>query len=1360
MTLSVLTTYLLLCLLAVGGMGVVAAAAWRARTTTAGRVALAAVGCVIGWLLSVILALLSPTASVALFWHQTVRFVFVALSTPLLVLFLAAYFGVPRLSRRLLAGLFIIPGLTIVLDLTNNWHHLFLAAYGMERVGPYFVRLTWTPGPWFPIYSVFYSGSLFVAVVSVLLAYRRRAPLYRAQARVFVWSLLPPTVLLVFDTLSRAPFALLGTAPLGFAAMALLQARVLRQHRLLDLVPVAREAMFSSMVDPVVALDRKGRIVDLNPAAEQVLGRSAGTALGAHIMDLAPRRLADLQAALEAAERGDASAQMLLDLGGDGEARSYDVRVSSFGRRPGVADGHMLVFHDVTKLKHAEARLAQQASRLEALFAAVTEGVAMYDAQGCIVQSNPAFHEMLGLSADSDYSARRYPERVAYLNARDQHGQPILYEQMLLTRALRGEVIPAEKAPDTTVTTRDGREVTLSRSAASIRDADGKIVGAVIVHRDVTARRQLERQVQEQASQLEAIFEAQADGVGVYDLQGRFVRANRALHQLYGFEAEGAFTTRPLSERAQRLQIYDEQGQRLPAEQWPHWRVLNGEILTGPTAMDTRVQTLDGREVWTNTTGAPIRGSDGEPMGVVLITRDVTAHRQLERQVAEQASQLEAIFETQADGVVLFDRQRRVVRANRAWRDILQRYAEMAGLTADPTYVALPLADQAEQLTLWDEHGRVIPHEETPTARALRGETVTGANAVDERVQSPDGRVLQVSVSAAPVRDVAGQVAGAVVVVQDVTARRQLEQRLTQQERQYRTLVEHSPDIITRFDRALHQLYVSPNAEAVLGIPSHERVGKTYAELGLPEALYAPWARALREVFATGESRAFDITSPYGEGDESTSYYRVRYVPEMGADASVESVLGITTDVSALRRTEAALRVAKAAADVARQGEEQRRREAELRGEIAESLREVLAILNSKRPLAEILYAITQQAGRLLGSAATAIYGTNGGSGRRDETGQPSTPAPDAVEALTLMAAFGLGEAQPDQLEQLPLSFASQALHSALAARWPVAVHNTCVPAREQEWAGDMEGTDTLFAVSNEPLPSPYQALLIVPIVVQEEVYGCLALYYTVQCRFLPEDVALAMAYGDQIALAIANARLQQHIEQDAIDAQRNWLARELHDTVTQEIFSASLLAQSIPRLWEPHPSAAEHALEELHKLTRSALAGLRMLLFELRPATLEQVPLPDLLRQLGEVMSTRSGAPVTVRIEGADALLLPTAVKLALYRVAQEALSNAARHARAHAISVQLRHRRTGRIVLAVEDDGNGFDPVHIPAGHFGLAMMRERAQDIGATLHVKSRPGTGTRVIAEWRPDAGVPSLVRAEAACGRVRLHAAAH
>src|SRR5262249_42709007 len=151
----------------------------------------------------------------------------------------------PRLVRWLLVGLFVIPGLTILLELTNSLHHLFLASYTMRQVGPYFVRGAWTPGPWFPVYAVCSGASLTIALIALVLAFRQRSPLYRAQMRLFVWSLLPPCVLLVFDTLSRAPIALLGTAPLGFAAMALLQARVLRHHRLLDLVPVAREAVFA-----------------------------------------------------------------------------------------------------------------------------------------------------------------------------------------------------------------------------------------------------------------------------------------------------------------------------------------------------------------------------------------------------------------------------------------------------------------------------------------------------------------------------------------------------------------------------------------------------------------------------------------------------------------------------------------------------------------------------------------------------------------------------------------------------------------------------------------------------------------------------------------------------------------------------------------------------------------------------------------------------------------------------------------------------------------------------------------------------------------------------------------------------------
>jgi two-component system nitrate/nitrite sensor histidine kinase NarX len=250
--------------------------------------------------------------------------------------------------------------------------------------------------------------------------------------------------------------------------------------------------------------------------------------------------------------------------------------------------------------------------------------------------------------------------------------------------------------------------------------------------------------------------------------------------------------------------------------------------------------------------------------------------------------------------------------------------------------------------------------------------------------------------------------------------------------------------------------------------------------------------------------------------------------------------------------------------------------------------------------------------------------------------------------------------------------------------------------------------------------------------------YGCLLLFYTQPSRFLAEEVALAQAYANQVALAITNARLQGHLEQEAAAAERNRLARELHDTVNQEIFSASLIAESLPTVWRTHRAEAETGLQQLHELIRSALAGLRALLLELRPGQLEQSPLSVALQKLGEAMATRAGVPILVDIEDEGGLEppLPAAVKVACYRVAQEALMNAAKYAKAHAIHVRLRIQGSSRLELEVADDGRGFDPEAArPAGHFGVAIMHERAQAVGALVQVRSHAGQGTAVSMTWR-------------------------
>src|SRR5262249_30025741 len=199
---------------------------------------------------------------------------------------------------------------------------------------------------------------------------------------------------------------------------------------------------------------------------------------------------------------------------------------------------------------------------------------------------------------------------------------------------------------------------------------------------------------------------------------------------------------------------------------------------------------------------------------------------------------------------------------------------------------------------------------------------------------------------------------------------------------------------------------------------------------------------------------------------------------------------------------------------------------------------------------------------------------------------------------------------------------------------------------------------------------------------------------------------------------------------------ERQRLARELHDAVTQTLFSASLIAEVVPRLWTRDPDEGARRLEELRRLTRGALAEMRQLLLELRPAALADAGLGELLRQLGEATTGRSGLQVDLSVEGPSVegqAGLPRDVQIALYRIAREALNNAAKHAGAERAHVSLDWAPDG-VELRIADDGRGFDPAAVPAGHLGLGIMRERAGAVGARLEVESRVGAGTRVAVTW--------------------------
>ncbi len=206
---------------------------------------------------------------------------------------------------------------------------------------------------------------------------------------------------------------------------------------------------------------------------------------------------------------------------------------------------------------------------------------------------------------------------------------------------------------------------------------------------------------------------------------------------------------------------------------------------------------------------------------------------------------------------------------------------------------------------------------------------------------------------------------------------------------------------------------------------------------------------------------------------------------------------------------------------------------------------------------------------------------------------------------------------------------------------------------------------------------------------------------------------------------------LARQEREQAATAERNRLARDLHDAVSQTLFSASLISEVLPRLWERDEKEGRKRLGEVRQLTRGALAEMRTLLLELRPDSLVEAEIGYLLNQLAESITSRSRIPVAVKVTGQCAM--PVEVKVALYRIAQEALNNVAKHAGANEAKVTLLCR-AGKVFLLVSDDGKGFDKKTIPPNSLGMNIMKERAREIGASITVRSQAGKGTRVKVVW--------------------------
>ena len=292
------------------------------------------------------------------------------------------------------------------------------------------------------------------------------------------------------------------------------------------------------------------------------------------------------------------------------------------------------------------------------------------------------------------------------------------------------------------------------------------------------------------------------------------------------------------------------------------------------------------------------------------------------------------------------------------------------------------------------------------------------------------------------------------------------------------------------------------------------------------------------------------------------------------------------------------------------------------------------------------------------------------------------------------------------------------------------------VERREPVIIADMRGDEPLAIsfrqVGHEDLADTH--LLIgswmgLPLVQQERVIGMMGISHSERGFYTPRHARLAMAIAHQAAGAIEHARLYAQAREAAAIVERQRLARELHDSVSQALYGIALGVRTARELLDRDPTRAAEPLDYILSLTRAGLAEMRALIFALRPESLETEGLIAALRHVVTALEARH--EITVDATLCEEPEAPIAIKEAIYRVAQEALHNTVKHAQARTVQVRLACDPES-LRLEIADDGIGFDPRGSFPGHLGLRSMRERIARVNGTLSIESAPGAGTRLLA----------------------------
>lgn len=537
-----------------------------------------------------------------------------------------------------------------------------------------------------------------------------------------------------------------------------------------------------------------------------------------------------------------------------------------------------------------------------------------------------------------------------------------------------------------------------------------------------------------------------------------------------------------------------------------------------------------------------------------------------------------------------------------------------------------------------------------------------------------DGRHYWVDTNKLPLLDASGEVVGVLGI----------EEKLRLSREQYELETDRVPMGAWEYHPDTEAMYLDTNLKAILGLEPTRLSHSADDWLGrVHPAHRAQVSKALREHLG-GRASSYEQKYPVQDGAGRTRWVLARGATAYDANGRARRLSGIVADITALKQAEDRLR----RRDIIQEAINYATQQLLFARRLEETLPEVLTHLGLAVDFdrAYVLQNRTADDGRLWADARWLW--------RRDDDGVLPPLAPFAYRACGRWSAeLGGGRAV-------------------------------------QGYARDLPPAEAAFCRARGIV-----SLVWAPIFSEGQWWGVLGFDTTGrEALCLDAEVDALRGAAGILGAIFARQRIQEAEQEQRVQEERQRLARDLHDAISQTLWTASIISDVLPALWEQDRQRALDDLEKLRRLNRGALAEMRMLLLELRPAALVEADLGDLLHKLAESTMSRKRLDVTVAVE-APAAPCPPDVKIALYRIAQEALNNVVRHARAACAHVALNGDAAG-LTLTISDDGRGFDPTADPADHLGLTFMAERTRDIGATLELRSRPGAGAAVVVSWRP------------------------